>query len=191
MYKRNHINDELDSKVRIILINKHASSYLNLVESFHKNFLLEFLNGDQKFFTKLREAIIKWFRVFNDPLIDEYLIYDLVSPLIFALQKSLIYKSEFAKKFKNYQQIIPNDQGRFLGCKALKEFNNKFSVKIQLSDMPNFYEIIEKIRDTSIEILRPNIYDAYTCEITLGEYNICFNFHNNYEIPVITMSIIV
>jgi hypothetical protein len=171
----------------MILINKPASSYLNLASYFHQTFLPEFLNGNQNFFKELRENIVKWCGAFNEESVDEDEIYDMVSPLLCELQHSFKYTSDFAKKFKDYQVTIPNDSGRFFGCIALKGFNITYSVKIQLSNMAKFYEIIEKIRDTNINILKPNVFDAFTGEFTIEEYKICFNFHKNRDVPTITI----
>jgi hypothetical protein len=176
-------NDEFESKVRMILINKPLSTYLNLAENFYQNFSLEFLEGNQTYFVYLCETILKMTKILNESFNND----DLVSPLLCELQHSFRSKSQFAKIFKKYQKTIPNDEGRFFGCDALKGFDNQYSIKVQLSNIDKIYEVIERIRDGDIVILRPDIFDAFTGEFTIKEYKICINFHNSCEIPVITI----
>lgn len=184
MYKYNSFNnDEFESKVRMILINKPLSTYLNLAEYFYQNFSSEFLEGDQTYFEYLCETILKITKILNESFYND----DHISPLLCELQHSFQSKSDFAKIFKKYQQTIPNDEGRFFGCNALKGFDNQYSIKVQLSNIREIYEIIERIRDTDIVILRPDIFDAFTGEFTIKQYKICINFHNSYENPVITI----
>jgi hypothetical protein len=110
-----------------------------------------------------------------------------VLQLLCEIQHSFRYKSHFSKKFKNYQKTIPNDQGRFFGCNALKGFNNQHSIKVQLLNISNIYDIIERLRDDDIVVLKPDIFDSFTGEFTIKEYKICINFHKNNESPIITI----
>lgn len=177
------INDDFEAKVRMILINKPLSTYLNLINYFYQSFSSEFLDGNQIFFEELCETILKMAKILNGTFYDN----DIIPQFLCELQHSFHYISDFAKKFKKYQDTIPNDQGRFFGCDALKGFDNQNSIKVQLSNLEEIYEIIERLRDDDMYVLRPDIFDAFTGEFTIKEYKICINFHKDNQVPVITI----